>query len=54
MAGGDNGERGKNLIVMPDGRLINFGSKNSMMLTEAGTRVRILTPGGGGYGCKSN
>jgi len=50
MAGGDNGERGKNLIVMPDGRLINFGSKNSMMLTEAGTRVRILTPGGGGYG----
>jgi 5-oxoprolinase (ATP-hydrolysing) len=54
MAGGDNGERGKNLIVMPDGRLINFGSKNSMMLTEAGTRVRILTPGGGGYGSQNN
>ena len=50
MAGGGPGTRGKNLIVMPDGRLINFGSKNSMTLTEARTRVRILTPGGGGYG----
>lgn len=50
MAGGENAERGKNLIVMPDGRLINFGSKNSMVLTEPGTRIRILTPGGGGYG----
>jgi 5-oxoprolinase (ATP-hydrolysing) len=50
MAGGEPASRGKNLIIMPDGRLINFGSKNSMTLTEAGTRIRILTPGGGGYG----
>ena len=50
MAGGLPGARGKNLIIMPDGRQINFGSKNSMTLTEAGTKIRILTPGGGGYG----
>jgi 5-oxoprolinase (ATP-hydrolysing) len=50
LEGGGNGERGKNLILMPDGRQINFGAKNSMTLTEAHTRVRILTPGGGGYG----
>jgi 5-oxoprolinase (ATP-hydrolysing) len=50
MAGGENGARGKNLIVMPDGRQINFGGKNSMTIAEAGTRICIMTPGGGGYG----
>lgn len=53
MAGGANGARGKNTIIMPDGRQINFGGKNSITVTEAGTRVRILTPGGGGYGSPS-
>ena len=48
--GGHNGARGKNLILMPDGRQINFGGKNSITLTEPGTRIRILTPGGGGFG----
>jgi 5-oxoprolinase (ATP-hydrolysing) len=48
--GGQNGARGKNLIIFPDGRVINFGGKNSITLDQAGTRVRLLTPGGGGYG----
>ena len=50
MAGGENGSRGKNLILFPDGRVINFGAKNSITLTQPGSRVRIMTPGGGGYG----
>jgi len=35
---------------MPDGKKINFGGKNSITLTEAGNRIRILTPGAGGFG----
>ena len=50
LAGGENGKRGKNLIIMNDGKIVNFGAKNSMLLTESGCRIRILTPGAGGYG----
>lgn len=52
LEGGDNGARGMNLILMPDKRQINFGGKNSMTLTEAGTRIRIMSPGAGGFGLK--
>ena len=47
--GGQNGERGKNLIIHPDGKVQNFGPRNSIIL-QKNAKIRILTPGGGGYG----
>lgn len=49
LKGGQPGQKGKNLIIYPDGRIQNFGSKNSTVV-KARTRIRLLTPGGGGYG----
>jgi 5-oxoprolinase (ATP-hydrolysing) len=54
MAGGENGQRGKNLWVKVDPedgstRTINMGGKASIM-ARIGDRVIIQTPGGGGYG----
>jgi 5-oxoprolinase (ATP-hydrolysing) len=49
LEGGENASRGKNLIFYPDGRIQNLGGKNTIIL-EAGARIRIMTPGGGGYG----
>lgn len=49
MEGGEDGERGKNIIIHSDGRLQNLGGKNTIKL-EAGASIRILSPGGGGYG----
>ena len=46
---GQDGARGKNLLVLPDGRIQSFGAKNSTTVRK-NTRIRILTPGGGGYG----
>jgi 5-oxoprolinase (ATP-hydrolysing) len=51
LAGGEDGERGQNLLVFPDGRVQNFGAKNRA-LVEVGTKIIIKTPGGGGYGAK--
>jgi 5-oxoprolinase (ATP-hydrolysing) len=49
MAGGCDGATGKNLLIHPDGRIQNFGAKNTTTV-KAGTRIRIMTPGAGGYG----
>ncbi len=49
LAGGEPGLRGRNLVIRRDGRLISLGSKNEIPV-EPGDRVRIETPGGGGYG----
>ena len=46
---GHSGERGKNFLIHPDGRIQSFGAKN-MANVAKNTRIRILTPGGGGYG----
>jgi len=51
MNGGENGQCGKNLIINPDGKIQNFGAKNTATL-QAHSRIRIFTPGGGGYGQK--
>ncbi|KAJ4259004.1 hypothetical protein NW762_008092 [Fusarium torreyae] len=52
-AGGDAGSRGKNLYIKKekDGnvRVINIGGKNELKV-NAGDRVVIQTPGGGGWG----
>ncbi len=49
LAGGGPGAKGRNLWIKKDGREIDLGGKNQF-IAEAGDRVRILTPGGGGYG----
>ena len=50
LSGGDDGEPGSSTIIR-DGRTRKIGSKGSWEL-EAGDRVRIETPGGGGFGKK--
>jgi N-methylhydantoinase B len=48
LAGGENGKPGTAVIIR-DGRKRKIGSKGSWEL-EAGDRVRIESPGGGGFG----
>ena len=47
--GGKDGLRGENLFIHKDGRIVNLGSKNEIP-AGPGDRIRIMTPGGGGYG----
>lgn len=49
MQGGGEGGRGRNTWVQKAGRRINIGGKNSIRV-DAGDRLVIETPGGGGYG----
>ncbi|KAL3690636.1 hypothetical protein R1sor_004287 [Riccia sorocarpa] len=49
LEGGQDGARGQNLLFRADGRCLYLGGKNSVHV-EAGERMRIMTPGGGGYG----
>jgi 5-oxoprolinase (ATP-hydrolysing) len=49
ICGGTSGLRGRNLLIKKDGRTVSLGGKNSVQV-EKGDRVRILTPGGGGFG----
>ena len=48
LAGGQPGKTGENVIIR-DGKAESLGSKGSWELS-AGSRVRIETPGGGGWG----
>jgi N-methylhydantoinase B len=49
LEGGGDGERGRAFIIRRDGRREELTSKGSWHL-ETGDRVRIETPGGGGFG----
>ena len=49
LKGGYDGLRGKNLLIHPDGRQISYGAKNTSLVPQ-NSRLRIMTPGGGGYG----
>jgi 5-oxoprolinase (ATP-hydrolysing) len=49
LEGGEPGKRGLNLLIRKDGQVIGLGGKNEVHV-EAGDRIRIETPGGGGYG----
>jgi 5-oxoprolinase (ATP-hydrolysing) len=49
LEGGAPGQLGLNLFLFRDGRTVNLGGKNEI-LAKAGDRIRILTPGGGGFG----
>jgi N-methylhydantoinase B/oxoprolinase/acetone carboxylase alpha subunit len=50
MAGGGPGKKGRNLLLRGS-KVIGLGSKFNLK-AEAGDRLRIETPGGGGYGSK--
>jgi len=47
--GGHPGEKGRNLLIKADGRIINLTGKNSIKVNK-GDKIRIITPSGGGYG----
>ena len=51
--GGSPGDKGQNLLIRKrenqKGRIVNFGGKNSTVVYK-GDRLRISTPGGGGWG----
>lgn len=49
LEGGSPGERGKNSLIKKDGAIIDLGGKNEFQ-AQPGDRIRLLTPGGGGYG----
>ncbi len=48
-----DGARGRNELLLRDGRTVFLGGKN-VVRVKKGDRVRILTPGGGGYGAPKN
>jgi 5-oxoprolinase (ATP-hydrolysing) len=47
--GGKSGKRGKNIFIRKDGHRLYLGGKNEIRACR-GDRIRILTPGGGGFG----
>ena len=49
LEGGKHGRRGENFIIRSDGAVISIGGKCQCKVGK-GDRIRILTPGGGGYG----
>jgi len=51
MKGGKNGARGTNLWMKRNGRTVNIGGKASVKV-NAGDKIEIRTPGGGGWGVK--
>ena len=51
MNGGKPGKCGRNIFIASDGQATDLGGKNEMSV-RSGDRIRILTPGGGGWGGK--
>ncbi|KAK7115257.1 5-oxoprolinase-like [Littorina saxatilis] len=49
LQGGEDGQRGCNLMIYKDGRIIRLPSKTSIN-TSPGDVFRLETPGGGGFG----
>jgi 5-oxoprolinase (ATP-hydrolysing) len=49
MEGGEDGKRGVNLWIKKTGRVINLGGKNTAKM-NAGDRIVVESPGGGGWG----
>jgi len=49
LAGGEPGKRGENIFIRQDGHRLNLGGKNEIR-AMAGDSIRILSPGGGGFG----
>ncbi|XP_008186368.1 5-oxoprolinase [Acyrthosiphon pisum] len=51
--GGENGQKGENLLIKCDGRKIRLGAKTAVNINPGDTFL-LLTPGGGGYGLLSD
>ncbi|KAK3803740.1 hypothetical protein RRG08_029668 [Elysia crispata] len=49
LKGGKDGQKGKNLMVYSDGRVVEVGAKNTVHIAP-GDVFHLETPGGGGYG----
>nr|WP_320192350.1 hydantoinase B/oxoprolinase family protein [uncultured Desulfobacter sp.] len=49
LEGGESGKKGANLFIKKDGTSISMGAKNEI-LAQPGERLRIMSPGGGGFG----
>ncbi|MDH4246806.1 MAG: hydantoinase B/oxoprolinase family protein, partial [Deltaproteobacteria bacterium] len=49
LEGGEPGQRGRNLLLRKDGQTVYLGGRNEVPVA-VGDRIRIETPGGGGYG----
>ncbi|KAI1370860.1 hydantoinase B/oxoprolinase [Hypoxylon crocopeplum] len=49
LEGGEDGKRGRNLWIKKNRRIINLGGKNTAMM-DAGDRIIVESPGGGGWG----
>jgi 5-oxoprolinase (ATP-hydrolysing) len=49
LAGGQPAKRGENIFIRQDGHHLNLGGKNEIR-AKVGDSIRILTPGGGGFG----
>jgi len=52
MAGGGDASTGRNLLVRKNGIVVNIGGRCSGSI-DVGERLRIETPGGGGYGAST-
>ena len=49
LKGGKSGRAGINFIIRSNGVVVNIGVKNQCDV-GVGDKIRILTPGGGGFG----
>jgi N-methylhydantoinase B/oxoprolinase/acetone carboxylase alpha subunit len=49
MEGGENGNRGLNLLTSQTGKTVSLGGKNTVNVLK-GDRLTIFSPGGGGWG----
>ncbi len=49
LEGGEPGKKGRNLFIRKDENAMDIGGKNELQ-AQPGDRIRIMTPGGGGYG----
>ncbi len=47
--GGDNGKKGRNILIDREGKYTEIGGKVALYIFKGG-RIRIETPGGGGFG----
>jgi len=53
LAGGDPGELGRNTLLRADGEVRDLGARATVQVGP-GDRVRVETPGGGGWGVQPN
>ena len=49
LAGGNSGAKGKNFLIKKEGEIVSLLGKSQIQV-RPGDRLRVMTPGGGGYG----